>query len=208
VLEDWVAQRTGVNETFTVIQAGAGNSTANVGQQGPRLTSTSTTNQYAEMNRFFINFNTDGITGAVVSATLGLFGHQKNADLGTNDMHIAGHNSTFVDAASNSDYQNVLSVSFGSITYAGFATGSYNNISLNADNRTGYTKLCCRLAWDIKNNFTGTWVNPGVTELISRTKDFAVGTAEDPKLTVVYDTKSFPLRPNTRPGRFKPCISR
>ena len=148
--------------------------------------------------RAFILFNTSSLGGGAVisSAVFSGYGSENYSDLGEAYHHLAGSTPASNTAIVPSDYQQIGRVSFGSISYASFATSGYNNITLNANglaniSKTGISKFSMQNSWDINNNFTGTWVqygNGGGSMLNSET----AGTSQDPKLTVTYTLPSNP----------------
>jgi hypothetical protein len=185
--------RSGVNESFATIRGGAGTSVSVDGLIYGRLTATSTTNQYSELKRTIMVFDTTSIpAGATVtSATLTLRGYFKSSGLGTDTLELVSANPASTSSIVAADYSTLGSTSFGSVSYASWTVGADNVISLNASGLSnitvnGISKFGLRLGWDLNNSFTGAWVSNQVTEIDA----LSDGTA-NPVLVVSY-SRTFP----------------
>lgn len=195
---DGDARRSSVNETFSTIRGGAGtamNDTA--ASHFVTLAATSTSNQYSELRRFIALFNTASLTASanISSAVLSLFGTGKTNGLGDPDLHIASSTPASNTTLATGDYSNVGSTSFGNVTYAGFSTVAYNDITLDSNgianiSKTGVSKFSALLSWDINNSFTGAWSSLAQSYLSFNSADQGA-TTNDPKLVVTYTLETF-----------------
>lgn len=188
---------TGVNETFSTIRGGAGTNewqsdTATTIEV--RLDASTTSNQYQMLGRSFLLFDTSSLPDDAIinSVTLSLYGNGKVTTLGTTgfDVHVAASNPSSNTAIAYTDHSNISRTSFGSLAYASYATGSYNDITLNASgiaaiSKTGVTKFSLQSGWDLNNSFGGSWSSGAATLLRFESSDTAVSNAK-PKLTIDY----------------------
>ena len=156
------------------------------------LAHSTATDNYVLLGRAFILYDTSslGTSATIISAILSLLGSSSLNGLGTYDVHISSSNPASNTGLVASDYGNVGSVSFGSLTWASLVLASYNNFILNANginniSLTGISKFSIQNSWDINNNFTGTWVGDGNTYFAFLTAE-NTGTSQDPKLVVTY----------------------
>jgi hypothetical protein len=193
---DGIVDRESVDESFSTIRAGAG-TLVDAGQTVPNLPyiqSTTTSNQYQRLRRGIYTFDTSaiGAGAAVTGATLSIYGTSQFNGLGNPDLHVAAATPAANNTLDASDYSNVGNTSFGSVTYAGYNTGGYNDITLNSSgmaniNTTGISRFCTRLSWDMLNDTTGlVWGSNKQSYFVNRMADFT-GTTADPKLTVTYN---------------------
>jgi len=192
--------RSGVNEAFATIIAGAGTGVGDAAADNIvcNLAASATSNQFAQLIRGVFLFDTSALGASDISAaTLSLnggateLGGVKTNGLGSPDLHIAGATTASNTALSNSDYANVGGTSFGSVTYANIqAVDSYTDWSLNASgianiSKSGVSKFSLRHSWDINGSFTGTWASGAASHFGFRLAETA-GTTKDPKLVVTY----------------------
>lgn len=191
---DGRAIRGSVDETFTTIRNGAGNSSAdgNAIENYGSLTATTTSNQYSFMFRCIFCFDTSSIGGGATinSATLSLFGTDKSNGLGSPTLDIVSSTPASTSTLASSDYGNLGTTVFSDIAYASFSTSAYNDFSLNASglsniSKTSISKFGTRTGWDTDNSFGGSWSSGAVTKLTGYMAD-QTGTSNDPKLTVTY----------------------
>lgn len=195
---DGFVLRSGVDQTFTNIRAGAGTGSAiSGGSIYVEIYSSATSNQFVQLQRGLIYFDTSSLTSdAVISgATFSVYGSNKWSGFdAAPTLHIASGNSASTSELANSDYaqSNFGTTSFGSIAYADFTIdfSGYNVITLNSSglsaiSKTGITKFSAQLGWDLNNNFTPTWAanKEGGFLLYSANNS---GTSADPKLVVTY----------------------
>lgn len=195
---DGLVQRTGVNQTFANIRSGAGNA-SNVTNTSDSvyLYASSTSNQFAGLNRLIFCFDTSSIPdgATITSATLSLFGASKSNTLGGSPaLHIAGATPASSSTLANSDYGQCQAVSFGSISYASFTSSGYNDIALNASgiasiDKTGISKFSAQSSWDVLNSFTGSWSSGASLDFRIDLEDISVpigNNSQSPKLTIDY----------------------
>lgn len=164
---DGYPYRGGVNQTFTNIRSGAGTGVSNSiasTSNSALLVASATTNQYAELDRDIMLFNTSSIpsNAVITSVDMYLYGSQKSNLLGTTTLEIVSSNPASTSSLASSDYSTLGSTSFGSISYASFNLAAYTKVSLNASGlanitKAGTSKFGAVLGWDLNNSFTGSW---------------------------------------------------
>jgi len=213
---DGVVGRVVASETFSTIRGGAGTnaSVANANDSIGYLFSSSTTDQYQYLFRGILLFNTTAIGhGYVTAASFTPYITAKTNGLGSADLHVCASTPASNTTLATSDYGNVGSTSFGSVTYAGATTSAYNAITLDANgiaavNPSGVSKFSTRLSWDQANSFTGTWVST-VTSSFSADMADQTGSTTDPKLDVTYTPHStIANRNKLKPRLFAPGNAR
>ena len=194
---DGHVRRSSVDQTFTNIRTGAGvaNGSATASENVLQLTCSSTSNQFSVMRRYIWLFDTSSLpSGATVSSeTFSIYGSAKTNGIGDPDLDIVSSNPASNTALANGDYDYTkfgTSV-YGSVTYAGFSTSGYSDISLTVGSTTkaGISKFGGRNSWDTDNSFTGTWSSGAASSMIAYSAN-QTGTSNDPKLVVVYTTTS------------------
>ena len=197
---DGIVYRTGANETFSTIRAGAGtlanDSTTGLYQTAVSLFATATTNQYEQLSRSIFLFDTSSLTsGAAISAaTLSLWIRSKNNSLGMTSAHagmaIVGSTPASNTALVAADYGNLGTTRYATdIAYDSVTIGAYNDFTLNATgltniSKTSVTKFGARFAVDVDNG------SPAWTAYLSTSYEIPyadwTGTTQDPKLVVTY----------------------
>lgn len=190
---DGHVRRSGVDETWATIRAGAGTnqSSTSASQAMAQLTASTTSNQFERLVRGIFLFDTSsiGASDTVTSATLSIYGSAKAAGLGSTglDFDIVTSNPASNTALAGSDYANLGGTPLASVAYASYSTGAYNDFSLApADvTKAGISKFGCRLSWDVDNSFGGSWSSGASTSFHCHNAD-QTGTTQDPKLTVIY----------------------
>jgi len=164
------------------------------------LAHSSTSGSYVLMGRAFVLFDTSSIkSGATItSAILSLLASNLSSTngLGSPDTHIVSSTPASNTTLAASDYGQIGSVSFGSLTWASIVDNVYNDFTLNASginniSLIGISKFAVRNSWDINNSFTGTWVADGNTNRVFQAAESA-GTSQDPKLVVTYTVPANP----------------
>lgn len=193
---DGDVMRTGVSEDFATIRAGAGNSRTDTGTQGgPFIEANFGAGSWNKLHRYIATFDTSTLTsGAIITdAVISFWGDGKGQDAGTPASHIGGATPASNNALVASDYGQCGSTSFANVAYASFdATNTvYTNYTLDSNgianiSKTGISRFCHRLSWDMLNNTTGLG-GGGFNNSFFRYK-FAdqTGTSNDPKLVVTY----------------------
>lgn len=188
-----------VSESFSLIRSNNGtDASGSAGGAAAALYGATTSNQFQELSRGFLLFNTAalGASALITAATLSLYSQEGTTELGSDALHIAGAALASPTSLAASDYSNVSRTSFGSITsgaWTGFSA-AYNDISLNASGLaaialTGVTQFSAQLGWDLNNSFTGAW-GSGLRTHFSWLCADASGTSTDPKLVVTYTLSS------------------
>ena len=146
--------------------------------------------------RAFLFFNTAplGAEAAITSGVLSLYGNNKTqVDAGHADLHIVEGIQNDPLLLSDFGAQLAKTTSGGSITYAAFTVGAYNDLTLNATgrgwiNKVGTTKFCFRVAGDI-NNSTPTGKYNDISFYANEQ-----GVGFQPRLVVEYGTPSGGLK--------------
>jgi len=191
---DGYAVRHNVNQTFTDIIAGAGTVVNITGTTVNTLNiiGSTTTNQFARLDRGILNFDTSSLAGSVIDTAVYSGAHYEK----TSGLGEIGYNLVSVTPASTAnivlaDYtkSNYGSTSYGNVPYSVTTTGYYN-LTLNASgknyiNKTGVTSFGTVNEWDFGSSFTGTWASGGNTHILIISAD-QTGTTTDPKLVVTY----------------------
>lgn len=187
--------RTGVDEAFATIIAGAGTSVdaTSATLQSPRILASSTSNQFTLVSRSIWTFDTSSIPTAAVlkKATLSLRGTNKsNGFTQEPDVDIVTATPAANNALANSDYGQLGSSVLGSISYANWSTSARNAIDLllSAITKAGVTGLGGKISWDTDGSFGGTWASGAACYVVSYYAD-QTGTTNDPSLTVLYTAR-------------------
>lgn len=217
---DAPAKRNGVDETFAVIQAGAGTSAGGTNAtEALSLVASVTTDQFATLTRLFFTFDTSSISNAseITTATFSVFGTSQASALGQTAMTVAKSTHNYLSSPTGAVYQSKGDTEIGArIEYGSFSTVGYNDFAftdLTAVIKKGITLLCLRLGWDMDVAFGGVWASAATTSLTVNMAD-ASGTANDPKLVLVYlDAQRFAVQfnflvNNLRPRLFRPGNAR
>jgi hypothetical protein len=194
---DGYISRGGVNETFATIRGGAGTASDDSigGAAGvPRITATSTTNQYSLLTRGVFLFDTSPLsdTATISSGTFSLNSAAK-ADGLTQSIGITSSNPASNTALANADYAvaNFGSTKFATDkTIASITVNQYEDYDLNASgiaaiSLVGITKFASRFASDIDNS-APTWVSVGDSFV---TPVMADSPSNKPKLVVNFTVR-------------------
>lgn len=197
---DGYQRRSGVDEIFSTIVAGSGDShedTVN-GQIGPpddscpNIATNGTTDHFQEVRRCGHGFDTSSIgSDNIDSATISLYVHTTYADLDNDDINVVDFTPADGSDFANSDFGNYGSTDYATgIAVNSLSTSDYNDWTLNTSgkneiNTSGDTFYGFRFQDDIDGSFDGTWVNWVGMSLLASFAD-AAGTSEDPKLVVEH----------------------
>lgn len=197
---DGFASRTGVDQTWANIIAGAGNSSDASGSAANvvNIQASATANQWATNSRGILLFDTSALTANanISNAVLSLYGNAKLDLLGITpniDIYTStpASNTAIVDA----DYGqtgNVSQTGGNPISYAGWTLSAYNDFTFDATgisniSKTGVSKFAAKNA-----NYDVAASAPTYTaSLISRINAImadTAGTSTDPKLVITYTT--------------------
>ena len=185
--------RGSVDQTFAAIRTGAGNSvnTASTSDSPASLSTTgASTNQFAILRRSIFTFDTSAILSGdtVSSVTFSLYGTGKSTGAGTSPgIDVVDASPAANNTLAASDYGNVGTTVKATMTYASWSASAYNDFTLAIGDVTkaGITSLGTRLTWDTSGTFGGTW-NASTAWSFSCNYADQTGTANDPKLVVVY----------------------
>lgn len=195
-VDGWVG-RIFVNETFSTIRNGSGNAHhvsdyLSSGDTGVSLIGSTTSNRFATMLRTIMCFNTSSLPddAIIIGATLRLSGISKSNSLGSTDLHIVSSAPNSTSNLSNSDYEDLGGISFGSVTFSNFNSSGFFDIELNDSgiqhiSNTSVTKFGLVLGWDLDASFSGSWGSGDKTEYRIRSADWS-GTSSDPQLVIEY----------------------
>ena len=195
---DGIVIRQGVDEVFGTIRAGAGNATSDSGdnsEDSPALVSSTNSNQFQGLRRSVYLFDTSSLTSSadISSAVASVYGNSSSTkanQMGSQDWHWCASTPAANNALVSADYGQLGATSFGTITYAAFTGGQYNDSTLNASgvaaiSKTGITKLGARLSDDINGTFTGVW-GSGLQDSFRPVFADHTGIDQDPKLVVNF----------------------
>ena len=197
---DGLPQREAVDQTFANIRGGAGTAFSNAAANNMGgLDGSTTTDQFSAMYRVIVGFDTSSIgdTDTIDIATLSVAGNGNANNTGLGDTNNDITTATPTDGANLAagdfavaQYGSTRLATGTAISAFVITAGTYNNWTLNADgraaiNKTGFTYLAFRTAWDVDNSFTGTWASSGRTLSVMRYAETA-DTTSDPKLVVEY----------------------
>ena len=159
---DGYAQRATIDETWANKITGAGTISNTISTQASLfLQSSSTTDQYLTLGRFFCTLDTStiGSGNSIDSADLKLYGTGKLNGLGDINMTILSASLASNNDIISADYNTLGNTSFGSIAYASFNTAGYNIVSLNSSGLsnidvTGVSGFCASNQWELSGNPT------------------------------------------------------
>jgi hypothetical protein len=193
---DGIVYRSGVDEAFSTIKAGAGSaaSASDAVTNAIFLHASATSNQYDELHRTILTFDTSLLTAlAVISAAvMSVYVFNKDdAIAGTPSLALVGSTPAANNTLAASDYGNVGTTEYASrITYGSITASAYNNFTENATGRanvslTSITKRGLREGkYDISAG-TPPWSSGNRYSVNIQFADTS-GTSQDPKLVVTY----------------------
>ena len=200
--------RISVNETFSTIRAGAGNTygTTSTSYVCASVKTSATENQFEQIRRSIFCYKTSALTSgaSISSAVLSLYGVTANSIEGSS-IEICASTPASTTALENADYGQLGSTSFSSIAYASLTITGYNDFTLNASgisniSKTGISKFGGRTGWDLNNDTTGlSWVSSTFYQFNCYYSN-NTGTTNDPKLVVTYTLAAGPAKLKTRNG--------
>lgn len=214
---DGYARCAGKNETWTALlddtAISTDSSSVNIVVE---IKASATTNQWDTCNRAILLFNTSGLQGSVVSATLSLNGNSYGSvdGLGVNpDLNIYSSNPVSNTSLAVADYNTLGTTPFSTaIPFSSWSDPSYNDFAFNSSGKAaivqGITKLGVRNAnYDVAR-VAPTWSSLGDTYFQFAGAD-AAGSAADPKLVVTYELVSpIQRKRSLRPRVTAPGIAR
>lgn len=190
---DGWASRFGVDESLSAIRSNAGNIPSVVDTNLiVQLRSSATTNQFSQLYKAIMNFDTSAIPdGAVVtSAVLSLYVNAINTPLGTTGFSLVVIGATPAGTSNivNGDYNQLGSTLFDFKNYTSVVVGAYNDFTFNATglatiNKTGVTSVGATNGYDYNNVFNGTWTSSASNNYLINSADLGYFL---PTLTVTY----------------------
>lgn len=199
---DGYARRHGVDEIWADLISGAGTGASDtITANSIYLYSSSTTNQWQDLARCVLLFDTSGLSGGAIisAAVISLRGYEKQDQLSaTPDMNVYTSNPASNTAVVGADYG-----AFGAVaqcdtplTYANWNTSGYNDFDLNSTgigniNATGISKFGLRNAnYDVAA-VAPPWLSVQLSVMRGYSAD-RTGTANDPKLVITYSGPFIP----------------
>lgn len=164
-------ERAGVNQTFSNIRSGAGTTVSTPAvNTDVLLFSSSTTNQFKELDRVIILFDTSTLpaNATITSASITIAAYGVITNMGSTTMELVSSNPASNTNIVAADYSTLGSTSFASISQASISTSSPTVFTLNSSGISnisigGISKFGFILGWDLNGSFTGTWANPFAT---------------------------------------------
>lgn len=192
---DGYVRRSVVSETFSTIRSGAGNTFDDNGALiDMRFTASTTNNQYTDLTRGILVFNTAtiGVSNHVSDANIGLTPGLAGTDVAsfTLSLNLTSATTASNTALANGDY---AVAGFGStrlssdVTQASFALDTKKTFTLNESGRAhinlaSVTKFGVRFTIDIDNS-APTWINSGDNRIFFYDAESASG---KPELNITY----------------------
>lgn len=188
---DGFCSRTGVNETFATIRAGAGNGAqdSNTAALLADFSSSATSNQYDALRREICLFDTsslpdtDDISAAKIRYYINTISDNFNQSIGVCDSSPASNT-----ALANGDYGNTGTTRQASdIDITSLSTGAYNDWTFNATGiasitKTGVSKFSMKISADIDNS-APTWASSTDLSTAANSADAA---SNKPQLVVTH----------------------
>lgn len=184
-----------LDTTFSTVRGTAGD-TANdsAGVLNTGASATATANQYSQIRRSPVLFDTSAIpdTDTISDATLSIYGSSKNNNMSMSMSIVVSSpatNTALVAADFNIANWTMTQQNSTDITIASWSNTAYNDFALNATgigniSKTGISKFGLVSAQD-RANTDPTWVN-GATGDVTPTSADTAGTTSDPKLVVTH----------------------
>lgn len=204
---DGAVYRFGVDEFWGTLRAGAGNFNENSGNpiQGVFMQCSTTSNQFQQLARFIMTFDTSALTaGATISAaTLSLNGTAKADNFSCDpDINIYTSTPASNNALVDADYGQTGTVAQcdTTITYANYSTSGFNDFAFNATglgniSKTSISKFSVKSARNdagaVSPATEGHWTSEQSAGFTFNSADNA-GTSSDPKLVITYTLPAGP----------------
>lgn len=197
---DGYVARNAVNEIFSTIRAGAGTTSNVTGSSDvgmAQITSTATSNQYGDFSRGIFCWDTSSLSGGTVLTTIVSIANDRklngNGDTGL-EFDLVAATPAATNALANSDYGQLGTTVFASVSYASVTAEAYSDFTCDANgianvSTSDITKFGLRMNWDTDNSFGGTWASGATTGFYGYMAD-NTGTTYDPKLVVTYTPSS------------------
>jgi hypothetical protein len=196
----WYVQRTSVNETFANIGTWAWNGVwiNNDDNWCAYLAASSTTNQFATLQRWIFTFSTSALTS---SATISwakfwlVWANKANWEWSA-WVDLVASTPAANNTLANSDYSQLWTTVFATIGYSSLDIWwtNYNTWTLDANwisniSKTWISKFWTRLTWDTAWSFWWVWANGNVSWFDCYFSKYT-WTTKDPKLVITYTTTS------------------
>lgn len=198
---DGSSERSGVDDFYSTIRAGAGTASSSSETSGTyvEFLCSATSNRWAKLKRSIFLFDTSSLTaGATISASvLSLYGSAKNDGLGaTPDIGILTSTPTSDTSLANGDYSQLGTTlqHDSAITYSSWSITGYNDFTFNATgignvSKTSISKFGARVSkYDATNDNPLNYISwsSGVGFSMSGYYSDETGTLTDPKLVITY----------------------
>lgn len=179
---------------FSTLRGGAGTGVSNtsviVGLQ-----SSTTTNQFAQLHRALLNFDTSDLGGIYVDyVVLSVAFSAKTNSLGDATLCVVGSTISNAGNIVTGDFVKCGTTVFASKAFSDIVAdgATYNDFTLDTNginqiNTLAESKFALRLDWDVNNSFTGTWASNVHTRLTGPS-GYLVGSTPAPKLTVTFSS--------------------
>lgn len=159
-----IVDRSVTSETFSTIRSGSGND-SNTTLGSAYVLASSTTNQFANIQRGIVVFDTSSIVaGATIDSAFialpAIQAGQNKTGLGSTTLELVSSNPASNNSLTPTDYSTLGSTSYcsisqGSVAGAGTTVLTLTNLTNIIPN--GISKFGFILGWDLTGSFTGTW---------------------------------------------------
>lgn len=218
---DGFVTRSGVNETWATIIAGAGTSNSPTIQLSISLQASTTTDQFQLLRRVSMNFYTAPLTSNAIiqSAVLSVSTIAGNSDAAgwAPSANVYGCTPASNTVLTTADFQTAfdsIAKCDTALPYASLpAVDSYWDFTLNAAgvawiSRTGFSAFGIRNNYDVTAIAPTPWASATSTSFAFNAADSNPGIG-DPKLVVTFlGSNMFPKPKNIRPRPFSPGLAR
>lgn len=192
---DGSAYRAGVDEAFGTVRNGSGTGAYALATTDttPELAASTTSNQFARLQRGLFGFDTSALGASAVlsAAVLSQWFTGVSTGLGDTTVEVTAGPTAANTTLASGDYQTIGRTSYATgVSISAITTGAYTDFTFDATGRaavqkTGITKLATQLGWDLSGSFGGSWSASATT---AGTVSFAdqTGSSNDPKLEITY----------------------